>query len=79
MPPLLKTFSARSIYPVKNLVLLSKRERIFGLGAGLLQSTSVTKVSMIIDKHSNEKDHMITRLRSRDLEEREITSFVRPT
>ena len=36
MPPLLKTLSARSIHPVKKLVLLSKSERIFGLGAGLI-------------------------------------------
>ena len=36
MPPLLKTLSARSIYSVKKLVLLSKSEQIFGLGAGLL-------------------------------------------
>ena len=35
MPPLLKTLSACSIYSVKKLVLLSKSERIFGLGAGL--------------------------------------------
>ena len=35
MPPLLKTLSARSIHSVKKLVLLSKSEQIFGLGAGL--------------------------------------------
>ena len=35
MPPFLKTLSARSIYSVKKLVLLSKSELIFGLGAGL--------------------------------------------
>ena len=35
MPPLLKTLSARSIYSVKKLVLLSKSEQMFGLGAGL--------------------------------------------
>ena len=45
------------------------------------ETSSVTKVIAIITlhKHSNEKDHMIMRLRSRDLKEREITSFVRPT
>ena len=36
MPPLLKTLSARSIYTVKKMVLLSKSEQIFGLGAGLI-------------------------------------------
>ena len=48
MPPLLKTLSERSIYSVKKLVLLSKSERIFGLGAGLLMDFNFINVHAIL-------------------------------
>ena len=41
MPPLLKTFRARSFTPIKKLALLSKSERFFGLGAGLKRKYNV--------------------------------------
>jgi len=38
VPPLLKTLSARATIPIKSLVLLSKSEWFYGLGAGLLMT-----------------------------------------
>jgi len=49
VPPLLKSLSARGRILIKSLVLLSKSERLYGLGAGL-QLVHVENNLIVTDK-----------------------------